>query len=468
MFRGRLVVSNQSRRELLRNGALLGAGLAAGSIPQTSSAKTCAGSVSDSKWDNEYDYGHTILFMEEYYRGTMNILGCLNGEIEHIGDLSSRAVSVVKNGGTVWQSMNIGHMPSKEQNENRRGNPQVIKDHKDMSDKKNKGEMGEQMFDNLKKGDMIFTCFCNRSLQKARDRGVYVVSVPVNYVNNEFFPEGYVLPNEDNLVLGDVSNEILHSYIPHEQGLVHAPEIPYMAICPSCVTALGSLYWMIAGEIANKLTDSKAKEVDKSAEYLSILTGRIQKIHKTHVSRIRETAVEMTHRIRDGGRWFVKSIEHTGFQSELVRVASGPWMPNTGDWNANKFKNVFLVSGMSPAYKDEVKIALEKQVEGAFVIGIAPGTVDGVVPPGRLIDVADAGFDSYSPESGGVITLPKRKDKVCPTSGITGNVIQQMICAQWADEMARRGSIPYFLMGNYRAGRGFNRMMQPYAAERGY
>ena len=131
-------------------------------------------------------------------------------------------------------------------------------------------------------------------------------------------------------------------------------------------------------------------------------------------------------------------------------------------------KNVFLVSGISPAYPDEVKIAREKQIEGAFVIGIGPASLDGVVPPGRLIDIADAGFDTFSPESGGVISIPGSKGTFCPTSGITGNIIQQMICAQWADEMARRGSVPYFLMGNYRAGRGFNKMMQKYAEEQGF
>ncbi|MBT4483442.1 MAG: hypothetical protein HOC71_07170 [Candidatus Latescibacteria bacterium] len=457
-----------SRREMLRNGAILSAGIASGGTLPAAARECSSLAGQDSRWDHEYTFGRTMLFMEEYYRGTMEILGRLSGEIPQIGELTNRAVSVIKNGGTVWNSANIGHMPTKEQAESRRGNPRVMKDHKQQSSKENKGEMKEGAFANLKKGDMIFTNYCNRSLQKARDRGVYVVSVTVNYVNNKFWPEGYVLPNEDGLLLEDVSNEILHSHIPHEQGLVHMPEIPYMAICPSCVTALGSLYWMLAGEIANKLADRKAKDVDKSVEYLSILTERVQEIMKAHKGSIRETAVEMTHRIRDGGRWFVKSVEHTGFQSELVRVASGPWMPNTGDWDANKSRNVMLVSGISPAYPDEVKIAREKQIEGAFVIGIGPASIDGVVPPGRLIDIADAGFDSFSPESGGVISIPGRKGTFCPTSGITGNLIQQMICAQWADEMARRGSVPFFLMGNYRAGRGFNRMMQKYAEEQGF
>jgi len=287
-------------------------------------------------------------------------------------------------------------------------------------------------------------------------------------VNNEFWPEGYVLPNEDNLMLRDVSHEILHSYIPYEQGLVHPPEIPYMAICPSCTTALGALYWMLSAEIANKLADPKAKKADRSAEYLAILTERARRIRDVHSDAIRETAVEMARRVRDGGRWFVKSIEHTGLASELVRVASGPWMPNTGDWDAKRNRNVFLISAISPAYPDEAKLALEKQVEGAYVIGIGPASLDGVVPNGRLIDVADAGFDSFSPESGGVIRIPGRKDTVCPTSGITANIIQQMICAQWADEMCRRGSVPYFLLGNYRKGRIFNPILAPLAEKRGY
>ncbi|MFA6473128.1 MAG: hypothetical protein WCU00_13940 [Candidatus Latescibacterota bacterium] len=48
------------------------------------------------------------------------------------------------------------------------------------------------------------------------------------------------------------------------------------------------------------------------------------------------------------------------------------------------------------------------------------------------------------------------------------NIIQQMICAQWADEMARRGSVPYFLLRNYRKGRIFNPLLAPSAEKRGF
>ena len=128
-----------------------------------------------------------------------------------------------------------------------------------------------------------------------------------------------------------------------------------------------------------------------------------------------------------------------------------------------------LINSISPAFRDEVKLALEKQIEGAFVIGIGPSCLDGVVPAGCLIDVADAGFDNFSPESGGVIQIPGREDSICPTSGIVGNVIQQMICAQWADEMVRRGSVPYFLMGIFQnGGREYNKAMQPFFERQGF
>ena len=456
-----------SRRNLLRNGAVLGAGMITGTaLPAISGAAPVH--KNESRWDSEYTFGHTILFMEEYLQGTLSILGSLSGELDHIGELADRAVSVLKAGGSVYNSANIGHMPSTEQDEKRRGNPGVMRAYTGIIDQQNKAEMKESDFSALKKGDMIITCYCNRSLQQARDRGAYVVTVPVNYINNEFWPEGYVLPNEDNLMLKDVSNEILQSYIPYEQGLVHPPEIPYMAICPSCTTSLGALYWMLSAEIAARLSDPKIKGVGPAADYLAVLTSRVQQIGKIHMDAIRETAVEMTYRVRDGGRWFVKSVEHTGLESELVRVASGPWMPNTGNWNAKKTRNVMLISAISPAFPAEVKLALEKKVEGAYVIGIGPSSLDGAVPRGRLIDVAHAGFDNLSPESGGIVRISGRKDGICPTSGILSNVIQQMICAQWADEMCRRGSVPYFLLGNYRKGRIFNPILAPEAEKRGY
>lgn len=430
---------------------------AAGSLATTSTAQAYDRTETSFDNDPECNFGHTILFMDEYYRGTMEILGRLHGEVEHVGELSARAASVFRSGRTVWTSMDSGHMPHYEHQANRRGNPRLLKNH--------------EKFDQLQKGDMVFTNDCNKSVLQARERGVYVVCVAVNYQDNEFRPRGFTdtsHSNPDGLMLRDVSNAILHTHVPYQQGLVHAPEIPEFVICPSSGTGSGALFWMINAEIADKLNNKNSKPVEKSIAYLDTVTTRVKQIRLDR-DRIRETAVTMARRIRDGGRWFLRSIEYKGFESEITHVASGPMIVNTGDWGKAKEKNVLTVNSISPAFKPEVQLAVKRQIEGAYVIGIGPKTLDGVRPAGRLIDIADVGFDNHSPESGGVIAMPGHEDGICPTSGVVGNVIQQMICAQWVDEMVRRGSVPYFFMGHFQEGGSeYNAAMKPFFERQGF
>lgn len=72
-------MQTMNRRELLRKGAAIGSGIAAGSR-RPGKSEACPAKKTGSKWDHEYDFGHKMLFMEEYYQSTMNILGCLSGE----------------------------------------------------------------------------------------------------------------------------------------------------------------------------------------------------------------------------------------------------------------------------------------------------------------------------------------------------------------------------------------------------
>ena len=109
--------------------------------------------------------------MSDYHQGTLEILANLGGELDHIAALSSRAAAVLDAGGTVWTSMDLGHMPSYEQAHNRRGNPGLLTNHRD--------------FDALQKGDMVFTQRCNRDVLAAHERGVYVVCVTINYQDHE-------------------------------------------------------------------------------------------------------------------------------------------------------------------------------------------------------------------------------------------------------------------------------------------
>ena len=450
------VSGDPSRRELLLGAAALAAGLAGGQ-PNPSQAAAAEETDRPGRWDHEYTFGHDQLFMDQYHQGLLGILGRISGELELVGELTSRAASVIRSGHSVWTSMNDGHMPHWEQRADRRGSPVIMKDH--------------QNWQQLKKGDMLFTNHCNKDVLAARERGIYVVAVTISYIDNEFRPEGFTdesHSNPDGLKLRDVSNVILHSHTPYTQGLVRAPEIPEFALCPSSQTGVGALHWMLNAEIANKLADPKAPAVARSAEYLRTLTRRIRQIGG-HRTRIRETAVKMAHRIRAGGRWFVRSLEHKGLSSEMEHVACGSRIVNWGDWKAKPRQNGMLISAISLAFRAEVDMALKAQVEGAYVIGIGPTTANGVVPDGQLLDVCDVGFDNFSPETGGVIAIKGRDSTICPTSGLTSNCLQQMLCAQWADEMVRRGSVPFFFAGGYQQGGSeYNAAMQIFFERQGF
>ena len=136
---------SSTRRDVLRAGAVLAAGIAASPGDRLAIATPTDVGEKPGPWDHEHTFGHTRLFMDEYHQGSLEILGRISGELPLIGELTSRAARTVQAGGTVWTSMNSGHMPHWEQRADRRGSPRIMKDH------------GQDQFARLQKGDMVFT-----------------------------------------------------------------------------------------------------------------------------------------------------------------------------------------------------------------------------------------------------------------------------------------------------------------------
>ena len=87
----------------------------------------------------------------------------------------------------------------------------------------------------------------------------------------------------------------------------------------------------------------------------------------------------------------------------------------------------------------------------------------------HLFKEVDAAFNNYSDESAGVLQIPGYDEKICPLSGITGNVIHWMLMAAWTDHMARRGEMPYYYQGFHeRDGQAYDKLAEPLYLERGY
>jgi len=399
-----------------------------------------------------------LAFMERYLRGSLLILDRIGSDLGQIEALSRRAAAVIQGGASVYASMNFGHLPEYETAPVRRGNPGLIKEH---------GGWGGVDFARLRTGDMVFTNACTRQAREARERGVYVVAVTSSYINNEFRPPSITCPNEDGLLLRDVANEILHNQAHYEQGLCCAPEIPGVTLCPSSATGTCALFWMLNAGIVAAVDRQDGGAALACASYLSILHRRVTAL-EMHLEKIQKTAILMAERVLDRGAWHTRSLEYAGLASELHGVECGPMIINSTDWNSAK-PNVLLINAISPSDPDELKLAAQKRDEGAYVVAIAPASLDGATPGCRLLDVADAGFDNVSPELGGVMRTQGRLDANCPTSGVVGNILQQMLCAQWTDEMIRKGAPPFFFKGiNQVGGRAFNAERKPLFERRGY
>ncbi len=434
------------RREFLSHGAILTAGGAAlGSGVRYADASDRAG--------ERYDWGHTMAFGEQYYVRIVEMLeSVLKNEMNLIGDISSRMAETIKKGGNVWMQAQAGHMGRIEFKEEHKGNPGILRSNI---------THGGGDYERMKPGDILMTNYVSENVRKARDGGVYVVGVPVCYVDNEWAPRGFVNPNPNNWLLGDVSSVILKSYIPYDQGIIDCPEIPETKICPSSANVLTSLFWMFQCEVAHKLKNRNARLVDKSAVFLSTVLSRLHEAFREEKDYIFDHAATVAKMIGNGGFFHVTS-EHTGVQSEASSVAKGPRMTNAFR-NKMKKGDVHLLATIEPDAKKIIDEAKKAKEMGMFVVSIAPANS---LVIRSLIDVF---IDNLSPEGGGFLQVPGFPEKVGTIGGIMNNMLMWIFTGQFVDEMVRRGWIPWFWMGGYTVGGPeYNKAVEQFFLKQGF
>ena len=435
-----------SRRSLLKSGAALAAGAAGTGI-------TAKKAHAADRAGTKYNWGHTIDFGEQYYRNMKNIICSIRrNEMDLIGDITSRMAEAIKKGGNGWMQAQAGHMGYIEFEEQHKGNPGILR---------SSTAWGGSDYDKMQPGDVLMTNYVNENVHAARERGIYVVGVPVNYVDNEWAPRGFVTPNENDWQLKDVSSVILQSYIPYHQGIVDCPEVPEMKICPSSANSLCTLYWMFQCEVANKVKNKKAKQIDKSLEFIDTVLDRITDAYRLQREYIFDNAPTVAKLIGQGGHYHVRS-EHRGVQSESNGVAMGPMMTNAFGKDKKK-GDVHLFACIEP---DDPKIVEEAKAAkdmGMFTVSIAPGNSL------MLRQYSDMFIDNLSPEGGGLMQIKGLDEKVGTTGGILNNWLMWIFTAQFIDEMVRRGWIPWFWLGFYQSGgREYDDGVRPFFFKQGF
>lgn len=436
-----------SRRKILQTGVIAASASTIGAFPMCKDVGAAEHTGAD------YNFGHTVDFGEQYFVRMKGIMESIRrNETEHIGEISSRMAETLAKGGNVWMQAQAGLMGYIEVDERHKGNPRIIKS----STVFNGGD-----YDTMKSGDLLMTNYVLEEVHAARERGVYVVGVPTCYVDNEWIPRGYVQPNPHNWLLGDVTNDILQSYIPYQQGIVDCPQVAEMRICPSAANAVNSLFWMFQAEVAQKVKNRKAAPVDKSTAYLDCILERIQESYTRQKDYMFDHAPTVAKLIGRGGHYHVTS-DHGSVANEATGTAMGPMMTNAFRDNMKK-GDVHLLATINPDSEKIVAEAKKAREMGMFIVSIAPGNSN------RIRQYSDVFIDNLSPEGEGMFAIKGFYEKIATAGSILNNWLMWIFTAQFIDEMVRRGWVPWFWINGHLIGASdYNTAMKPFFLKQGF
>jgi len=408
--------------------------------------------------------GSDMPFREQYLTGAMAVLtGLRDTQLGIVEREAGIALDRMKKGGTAYSQITAGHFPTEETALDRIGQPGVLA----FLERSAKAETYAELDPN----DMIFTNTINLGNIGAMDRGIRVVGVTVNYYPFAQTPpgEGYQIEYEGKLIkMEDSVTTMIDSQTPWYNGLVHAPQNPDFPVIPGGGLAQAAVYWMIAAEIAGrKALKKKQKGSGWAKHYIDTCVERALMVGCDR-PKYEQVGKKLAELVLKGAKWWVYGANHA-LVADACGVANGPMITRSYSADAVKSGDIVLIGAYSSNNPEEIKVARESRAKGACVVAITPFSTDGDASGERLFKEVDYAFNSYSPESWGVVPVTGLDRSVCPATGVIGDLILWLIVAQWADEMALRGQFPYFWKGFFmKNGRVYNNSTRPYFNVRGW
>ena len=330
--------------------------------------------------------------------------------------------------------------------------------------------------DAIKSGDFLLTDMVNKDMLDVRKRGVYIAGVTNNYFKSSETPPGFLNPERIDAALEDISDIIIDSQVPWYNGLVNAPQITKFRICPSTGISQYLVYWSCTAALAT-LIGNKGKGDPAAAvrNYLNLAIDRFTRIY-TDLPKIDRVGKEWADLVRGkGAKIYVygeqfKGVRRSGnmFMCDADGAASGAMICQSFAGNV-KENDIVLIGSVRSAEPGEIKVAKDSKKAGAHTYAFCPYSSDGDSNGERLFKEVDVAFNTYCPESEGVLEIPGFDKKVCPIAGLTGNLVLWLLTAQFTDNMARRGEMPYYWMGwHENGGMEYDNLVRPYFLKRGY
>ncbi|MFC1608289.1 hypothetical protein ACFL47_09985 [Candidatus Latescibacterota bacterium] len=455
-----------SRRSFISGSAALGLGVAAAMTKHAGSAEVTA------TFPDKFE-APDKQFMDQYYDGLMEIAhGVRNTQIDNISAAMQKAYECTRKGGKIYSHILVGHFAMFAGSPDRPGQPFILPQRVDRNTRED--------FENMKKGDFLITNSVSEQVENARKKGVYVVGLTNNYNRFAKTPPDF-LRTKSKMAIEDISDLVIDSNVPYYNGLVNAPQITGFRICPSSGISQFLVYWACTAALANLMgTKGKGSSTEHAEKFLDMAVNRFQMIgtDRPKIDSVTEKWADLV--LGEKARLMVyghpQEVKPYGgttnvFVNEAYIVASGSMIAQRYDHMADELRkdDIVLIGGLTSNHPLEINCARHAKSTGAFSTSFSPYGVDGDTSGAHLFKEVDAAFNTYSDESEGVLDIKGFDKKICPLTGLTGNMVHWMLMAQWTDHMARRGEMPYYWQGFHeRDGQAYDKLAEPIYKERGY
>jgi hypothetical protein len=303
---------------------------------------------------------------------------------------------------------------------------------------------------------------------EARARGAYTVGVTCSYTRFYKTPVGAFLPVKMGTSLEQICDRVIDSGCTWSCGVISTPGIPEFKIISSSGLSQFLVYWACTAALCKQIsTNGSGDGAGAAREYLDHALSSFEQIREHEFELIDRVARAWADRVLlfagapDRPRLLVYGHPQAGtpyegtqnmFVNEAYETAAGSMIMQPYDLYKTQLKanDIVLIGAISPGDSDELQVAQYARQIGAMVVAFGP--FDGNGASVSLKDYVDVAINTHSGDGAGVLDIPGFDERVCPISGLSGNLVLWLLTAQWTYHMVQRNQTPNYWQNYWEVG----------------
>jgi hypothetical protein len=414
-------------------------------------------------------------YMEIFYQEIKGIaLHIRDTQINGVCEAMKVAYECQASGGQIFSHVLVGHFAMFAASPNVPGQPSVLPQRADRNISAD--------YNQMKPGDFLLTNGASLinpdkgtipevGPDEARVRGAYTVGITCSYARFYKTPIGALLPVKMSTSLEQICDRLLDSGCTWSCGVISTPAIPEFKIISSSGLSQFLVYWACTAALCKQIGTAGADDgAGVAREYLDEALASFAQIRAHEFELIDRVARAWTDRIllfaetaeiADRPRILVYGAPQVGapyegtqnmFVNEAYETAAGTMIMQPYELYKTQLKanDIVLIGAISPNNSDEIQVAKYAKQIGAMVVAFGP--FDHERDGECLANYVDAAINTHSRDGAGILEIDGFDEKVCPLSGLSGNLVLWLLTAQWTYHMVQRNRTPNYWQNYWEVG----------------